>query len=96
MTDRLTGAVSRSNPLTNEVTVSPSTVNGESKAGLDVNMLNDNIPLVMGVDYDLITYTYPTTSSEKIVYTLGASVVRTIDITYLTANKTDISSVSIT
>jgi len=51
--------------------------------------------LVLGVDYDLIEYSYPTNKTEVIDYKLNAVLVRTITVTYLTAAKKDIDTVTV-
>lgn len=52
--------------------------------------------LVLGVDYDRIDVTYPSSSQEVYTYKLSASTVRTVEVNYLTAAKKDITSVIIT
>ena len=49
--------------------------------------------LVIGVDYDTITATYPTGTTEVYTYTLSAATVQTITVTYTTSSKDDILSV---
>lgn len=76
-----------------------TTIQENNQSSSDVlqfnSMMKDGGDFVMGVDYDLISYTYPTLSSEVITYTLGGSTVRTVTITYLTDKKRDISTVVI-
>lgn len=50
--------------------------------------------LVQGVDYDLITATYPNTTTEVYTYTLATVPVLTATVVYTAANKRDISTVS--
>jgi hypothetical protein len=52
--------------------------------------------LVMGVDYDLITTTYPLITREIYTFTLSGGVVRTVEVNYLTASKKDLDTVVIT
>jgi len=51
--------------------------------------------LSIGVDYDRIDATYPTTSSEQYVYSKNAINVLTIKVTYITAAKKDLLSVEV-
>lgn len=53
----------------------------------------DSKGLVQGEDYDRIDVTYPTTSSEVFTYSLSASNVQVITITYVTSSKKDILNV---
>jgi len=51
--------------------------------------------LAIGVDYDRIDVTYPTATTEQYDYTLAASSVLTIEVTYATFAKKDITSVAV-
>lgn len=50
--------------------------------------------LVQGVDYDLITATYPSSVSEKYTYTLSAAVILVVDVVYTNVTKRDILTVA--
>lgn len=49
--------------------------------------------LVRGVDYDLITATYPNALTEIFTYTLSAVTVLTVTVVYIASDKKDISTV---
>lgn len=49
----------------------------------------------LGVDYDVIDITYPTTTTEVFTYTLNTVTVRTIRLTYATAAKKDLTKVEL-
>ena len=49
--------------------------------------------LVDGVDYDTVTATYPTTSSEVYTYTLSAATIRVVTVTYTDTTKEVLTSV---
>ena len=49
--------------------------------------------LVLGTDYDTITATYPTDTTEVYTYTLSAVTVQIITVTYTTSSKDDVLSV---
>jgi len=51
--------------------------------------------LTAGIDYDSISYSYPTASSEVISYKLSGATIRAITVTYLTSAKVDIDTVVI-
>lgn len=51
--------------------------------------------LVLGTDYDRIDAAYPTTTTEVYTYSLASVTVLTIRVTYLAANKKDISIVEV-
>lgn len=51
--------------------------------------------LAIGIDYDRIDATYPTTTTENYVYSKDSNTVLTILVTYLTAAKKDISTVEV-
>lgn len=50
--------------------------------------------LVQGVDYDLITATYPNLTTEIYTYTLSTVTVLTVTVIYMTTNKKDILTAS--
>lgn len=50
--------------------------------------------LVQGVDYDLISATYPATTTEIYTYTLSGDVVLVATVIYTDSDKRDISTVS--
>jgi len=52
--------------------------------------------LVLGVDYNLIEYTYPSPAVEVILYKLLAVLIRTVTITYVSSSKKDVLTVSVT
>lgn len=52
--------------------------------------------LVQGVDYDLITATYPSSTTEIYTYTLSSVVVLVATVVYTSSDKRDISTVSFT
>lgn len=60
---------------------------------------NDPIPvytkeLVQGIDYDLITATYPDTITEIYTYTLSAVTILVVTVVYASASKKDILTAS--
>lgn len=50
--------------------------------------------LIQGVDYDLITATYPNLTTEIYTYTLSTVTVLTVTVIYMTTNKKDILTAS--
>lgn len=55
--------------------------------------ISGGLGLIAGTDYDTVTATYPTTSSELYTYTLSAVSVKTVTVTYTNSSKTILSSV---
>ena len=49
--------------------------------------------ILYGIEFDSISATYPTTTSEVYTYTLSASIVATITVTYTDTTKCFITSV---
>ena len=70
--------------------------NQSSNDILNINAsLQTSGQFVLGIDYDSLSYTYPSGNTEVIVYKSGTTVVRTVTITYLTAAKKDINTMVI-
>lgn len=63
----------------------------DRKDGTAVAVLTQD--LVLGEDYDRIDATYPTSTTEQYAYSNGATLVLTVEVTYLSASKKDIQSV---
>lgn len=51
--------------------------------------------LALGVDYDKIDASYPTTASERYDYKKSSVIIRTVLVTYQSASKKDLLSVEV-
>ena len=51
--------------------------------------------LAIGVDYDRIDATYPTTTTEQYVYSKDTNIILTIEVTYVTSAKKEFLSVEV-
>lgn len=65
----------------------------DSDGKVIVKTLVKNLPITPGTDFDSIQATYPIDTQEVYEYYLGAALVRTVTVTYLTSDKRDISTV---
>ena len=64
----------------------------EDGSKYDMRTFLANSELVSGIDYDEIAITYPTDTTEIYTYKLSAVSIRTVTLTYLASDKSQLSS----